>query len=394
MVAMPELSVVILAEDNEQRAVLQVLVDGTSVARAAFAAAQLPVAAADSTLRRVRAIAPDVILVDISSDEPFPALHAIEILHQELPDTPIFAFGPISQPQVIVSAMRAGAREFIERPTTTTELLEAFVRLTSAQRKSRGEARRGGKVFSVINAKGGSGATTTAVNVALALQTSLGSTALVDLAPLGHAALHLNAKPQFTVADALRNLHRLDSSLLESFMTQLDKGLHLLAGTTNPSADSTSNSELARLFDLLVGHYQYTMVDLSTRLDGTARLICNLSETVLVVAQTDVASLWSAARIVQYLSESGGRERIRLVLNRFRKVPGFEDRDTETAVGAKLIGKIPNNYFSVSAAIDRGNPPNRQGSSDVARAFSGLASALTEYDDISKRSAKSMFRSL
>ena len=394
MVAMPELSVVILAEDNEQRAVLQVLVDGTSVARAAFAAAQLPVAAADSTLRRVRAIAPDVILVDISSDEPFPALHAIEILHQELPDTPIFAFGPISQPQVIVSAMRAGAREFIERPTTTTELLEAFVRLTSAQRKSRGEARRGGKVFSVINAKGGSGATTTAVNVALALQTSLGSTALVDLAPLGHAALHLNAKPQFTVADALRNLHRLDSSLLESFMTQLDKGLHLLAGTTNPSADSTSNSELARLFDLLVGHYQYTIVDLSTRLDGTARLICNLSETVLVVAQTDVASLWSAARIVQYLSESGGRERIRLVLNRFRQVPGFEDRDTETAVGAKLIGKIPNNYFSVSAAIDRGNPPNRQGSSDVARAFSGLASALTEYDDISKRSAKSMFRSL
>ena len=391
---MPELSVVILAADNEQRAVLQVLVDGTSVARAALSVAQLPVASTDSTLRRVQAIAPDVILVDIATDEPFPALHAIEILHQEIPDTPIFAFGPISQPQLIVNAMRAGAREFIERPTTTTELLEAFVRLTSAQRKSRGESRRGGKVFSVINAKGGSGATTTAVNVALALQTSLGSTALIDLAPLGHAALHLNAKPQFTVADALRNLHRLDSSLLESFMTHQDKGLHLLAGTTNPSADSTSNSELARLFDLLVGHYQYTVVDLSTRLDGTARLICNLSETVLVIAQSDVASLWSAGKIVQYLSETGGRERIKLVLNRFRKVPGFEDRDTENAVGAKLIWKIPNNYFSISSAIDRGNPPNRQGSSDVARAFSGLATALTEHDDVSKRSSKSMFRSL
>jgi len=45
-----------------------------------------------------------------------------------MPDIPIFAFGPISQPQLIVSAMRSGAREFIERPTTTTELLEAFVR--------------------------------------------------------------------------------------------------------------------------------------------------------------------------------------------------------------------------------------------------------------------------
>jgi pilus assembly protein CpaE len=290
--------------------------------------------------------------------------------------------------------MRSGAREFIERPTTTTELLEAFVRLTSAQRKSRGETRRGGKVFSIINAKGGSGATTTAVNVALALQSSLGGTALVDLAPLGHAALHLNAKPQFTIADALRNLHRLDSSLLESFMTQQDKGLHLLAGTTNPSGEGTSTSELARLFDLLVGHYQYTIVDFSTRLDATARLICNLSETVLIIAQTDVASLWSAGRIVQFLSETGGRERIRLVLNRFRKVPGFEDRDTENAVGAKIMWKIPNNFFAISAAIDRGNPPNRQGSSEVARAFAGLASALTEFDDVSKRSAKSMFRSL
>jgi pilus assembly protein CpaE len=394
VVAMPEISVVILAADNEQRAVLQVLVDGTSVARTAFAGAHLPVSSTDSALRRVQGLTPDVILVDIASDEPFPALHAIELLHQEIPDTPVFAFGPISQPQLIVNAMRAGAREFIERPTTTTDLLEAFVRLTSAQRKSRGEARRGGKVFSVINAKGGSGATTTAVNVALALQISLGSTALVDLAPLGHAALHLNAKPQFTVADALRNLHRLDSSLLESFMTQQDKGLHLLAGTTNPGTEETSNSELARLFDLLVGHYQYTVVDFSTRFDATARLVCNLSETVLVVAQADVASLWSAARIVQYLSETGGRERIRLVLNRFRKVPGFEDHDTETAVGAKLIWKVPNNYFAISAAIDRGNPPMRHASSEVARAFSGLASALTEYDDVSKRSAKSMFRSI
>jgi len=47
------------------------------------------------------------------------------------------------------------------------------------------------------------------------------------------------------------------------------------------------------------------------------------------------------------------------VLNRFRKVPGFEDRDTENAVGAKLIWKIPNNFFAISSAIDRGNPPMR-----------------------------------
>ena len=40
------------------------------------------------------------------------------------------------------------------RPTTTTDLLEAFVRLTSAKRKVQREEVRG-KVFTVVNAKGG-----------------------------------------------------------------------------------------------------------------------------------------------------------------------------------------------------------------------------------------------
>ena len=103
--------------------------------------------------------------------------------------------------------MRAGVREYIERPTTTTDLLEAFVRLTATRRKPGRESSRG-KVFTIVNAKGGSGATTVAVNLALALQSIHHSTALVDLAPLGHCALHLNLKPTFTVSDAIANLHR------------------------------------------------------------------------------------------------------------------------------------------------------------------------------------------
>src|SRR6202048_2010033 len=212
---MPELSVVIVATDNEQRTVLQVLVDGTSVARTVHTCASLPVAPAAPIVRRVQAANPDVMLVDIAADNPAPAQRAIELLHQELPDSAVFAIGSLTHPQVIVNAMRAGAREFIERPTTTTDLLEAFVRLTAAQRRVRQEGPRG-KVYSVINAKGGSGGPTVGANLA---QAAHGQSALVDLAPLGHAALHLNVKALFTVADATRNLHRMDGALLESFMT-------------------------------------------------------------------------------------------------------------------------------------------------------------------------------
>jgi pilus assembly protein CpaE len=390
---MPELSVVIVATDNEQRAVLQVLVDGTSVARTVHTCANFPVAASDPVTRRVRAANPDVTLIDLPGDNPLPALRAIELLHQEMPEGAIFAIGSLNQPQLIVNAMRAGAREFIERPTTTNDLIEAFVRLNAAQRRGRQEGPRG-KVFSVINGKGGNGATTVAVNLALALQASHGQTALVDVAPLGHAALHMNIKPMFNVADAIRNLHRMDASLLESFMTRHSGGLQLLAGTNAPAAIDPSTAEFVKLFDMLVTHYRYVVVDASSRFDAASRLIANLSETVLLVACTDVASLWSAARVQQYLGETGSRERVRLVLNRFRKVPGFSESDAEAAVGAKLLWRVPNQYFAISTAIDRGTPVMDQRSSEIARCFAGLAQELTRNDMNAKREAWSLFKSV
>jgi pilus assembly protein CpaE len=267
------------------------------------------------------------------------------------------------------------------------------VRLAAAQRRGRQEGLRG-KVFSVINAKGGNGATTVAVNLALALQHAYGQTALVDLAPLGHAALHMNLKPVFNVSDATRNLHRMDSSLLESYMTRHNAGLQLLAGSNVPAAIDPSTADFVRLFDMLVTHYRYIVVDASSRFDPASRLIASLSETVLLVACSDVASLWSAARVNQYLAEGGGRERVRLVLNRFRKVPGFSEAEAEAAVGAKLLWRVPNQYFAISSAIDRGTPVMDQRNSEIARCFSGLAQELTRNDVEVKRAAWSLFKSV
>lgn len=390
---MQELSVVIVATDNEQRAVLQVLVEGTRVARTMLSCASFPVAASDPVMRKIRAAHPDVTLVDIPADNPSQALRTIELLQQEIPDASTFAIGNLSQPQTIVKAMRAGAREFIERPTTTTDLLEAFKRLTTAQQRGRQEGPRG-KVFSVINAKGGNGATTVAVNLALALHSSYGQTALVDMAPLGHTHLHMNLKPVFNVTDATRNINRMDESLLESFMTRHSGGLHLLAGANMPVPVDPSTAEFVSLFDMLVTHYRYVVVDASSRFDAASRLIATLSETVLLVACSDVASLWSAARVAQYLGETGARERIRLVLNRFRKVPGFSEEEAEAAVGAKLLWRVPNQYFAVSGAIDRGTPVVDQRSSEIARCFAGLAHELTRNEPDVKRAAWSLFKSV
>jgi len=65
---MPELSVVVIAQDSEQRAVLQVLVDGTSVARVVHTCTSYPAVVSDPVLRRVQSASPQVVVVDVPAD--------------------------------------------------------------------------------------------------------------------------------------------------------------------------------------------------------------------------------------------------------------------------------------------------------------------------------------
>ena len=135
---------------------------------------------------------------------------------------------------------------------------------------------------------------------------------------------------------------------------------------------------MARLFDLLVNHYRYVVVDASSRLDSTTRLLSDLSNAVLMVAQTDVVSLWSAGRIHAFLEEGTGRNRLRMVLNRYKKIPGFTDEDIERATHCKVLWKIPNAFHAVSPAIDHGTPVVLQEGQEVSRSFRALAAALAD----------------
>src|SRR5262249_35488101 len=113
-------------------------------------------------------------------------------------------------------------------------------------------------------------------------------------------------------------------------------------------------------------------------IDDTARMLCDLSNAVLLVAQADVVSLWSAGRLRTFLEEGTGRDRVRLVLNRHKKIPGFGDEDVETATNCKLLWKVPNNHQAIAPAIDKGSPIATQDSVDVGRSFRGLAALLAD----------------
>jgi pilus assembly protein CpaE len=371
------IAVALLTEDREQLAVLQNRLESTHVARIVFSNVGFPLSATDSVMRQMQSQRAEVVIVDVNSEDPQRAIHTIELIRASTSDVAIFAVGDMRNPMAIVGAMRAGAGEYIDRMAGAEGLADAFGRFTASRSKTRSGTGRA-RVFTVINAKGGSGATTLAVNTAVALQQHHGQTILVDFSPIGHAALHLNARPTFSVMDALQNLHRMDASLLEGLMTSTKDGLHLLAVPQQPYTTAPAAAELARLFDLLVSHYRYVVVDCSGRMDQTTRLLSDLSNVVLMVVQTDVVSLWSAGRIRSFLEESNGRKHLRLVMNRYKKIPGFSEEDVERATTCKILWKIPNNYQLIAPAIDKGTPVAAHDSQEVSRAFRSLADLLAQ----------------
>lgn len=367
--------VAILAEEREQSVILNTRTESTHLARVVLNHVGFPHGPSDSVIRQLEEQRAEIVLVDIDPRQQQKAIRAIELIHATLPDVTIFAVGEMSQPATIVGAMRAGAREFVDRAAGHEALIEAFTRFSSSLSRTQRSSSKA-RVLTFLNAKGGAGATTTAVNTAIALQETHGRVVLVDFAPIGHAALQLNLRPQFSIVDALQNLHRMDISLLDGLMSPYRDGLHLLAGSQQPHPLTPSPSELARLFDLLVSQYHFVVVDCSGRLDGTMQMVCDLSNAVLMVAQTDVVSLWSAGRMNGFLQEGAARDRLRLVLNRYKKIPGFTDEDVEKATNCKVLWKVPNNFQLVGPAIDKGSPIATHSNNEMSRSYQGLAAEL------------------
>jgi len=371
------IAVALLTEDREQLAALQIRLEATRLGRAVFSNVGFPVGPTDAILRQLQDSRAEVVVVHIPQHDAQRAIRAIELIRATTLQIAIFANGEMTHPASIVASMRAGAGEYVDNSAGSDALLEALTRFASSRTRAPGSAGKA-RVFTFLSAKGGAGCTTAAVNTAVALQAAHGDVVLVDFAPIGHAALHLNLRPQFGVADALQNLHRMDVSLLDGFMTPTPEGLHLLAGPQQPYPTEPTPGELARLFDLLVNHYRFVVVDASSRLDATTRMLSDLSNAVLLVAQTDVVSLWSAGRIHAFLEEGTGRDRLRVVLNRYKKIPGFTDEDVKQVTNCKVLWKIPNAFHTVSPAIDHGKPIVLQEGPEISRSFRGLAAALAE----------------
>ena len=171
--------------------------------------------------------APDVAIVDIDSDEN-EALETVKAVAKALPKCGIIVISSQADGQLILKAMRAGAKEFLNSPLKLEELIAAIERVDAA---AGGEKRtKGGEIITVAGASGGVGSTSVAVNVAVAMAQHPGNTvALVDLdIALGDADVFLDMIPEYTLLDVTQNVARLDLALLRKSLTKHESGVYLL----------------------------------------------------------------------------------------------------------------------------------------------------------------------
>src|SRR5258707_5954012 len=153
---MNSIAVGILSESPERLAVLQQRIESSQLGRVVFTHSNFPTSVADPAIRRMQDLRPEIVLVDISFHETGRAIQAIELIHANVANSSVFAAGSMSDPSVIVAAMRAGAREYLERDAASDSFSEALKRFATTSSRARATSRRA-RILAVTNAKSGAG---------------------------------------------------------------------------------------------------------------------------------------------------------------------------------------------------------------------------------------------
>src|SRR5580692_11628274 len=129
--AMHGIAVALLSEDRERLSELQRRLEATRLAQVVFSSVGFPTGPTDSILRQIQDVRAEVVVVDISADNPYPAIKVIELLQANTLQLALFANGTMQQPTTIVASMRAGAGEYLDDSAGAEALLEALTRFSS-----------------------------------------------------------------------------------------------------------------------------------------------------------------------------------------------------------------------------------------------------------------------
>jgi pilus assembly protein CpaE len=310
-------------------------------------------------------IRPSVILLALE-DPPVRGIATLEALQQQMPDTPVIAYSTTLDPGLMRHAMRAGARDLLQKPLRENELRDAIHTVLSQEEQrqlarwsEQSAANARGTVFTIAGAKGGIGKTALSTNLAIAIRRVTGQeVALVDGdAQFGDVAVMMDMDVERSLADLARDEPEIDREVMRRYLRRHESGVNVLMAASEPDDWRAVQPEhISAMARVLSETHEYVIIDTPGAMNEAVAASLNEAAIVFLMTSLDVSSVKdtkTALRILQ--SWAMPQHRVRLIVNDNTRAAAVSVPDVERACDIKASLTI--RYDSkVGISVQTGSP--------------------------------------
>ena len=215
------------------------------------------------------------------------------------------------------------------------------------------------KIITVYSNKGGIGKTTIAINLAAELaKVTKDKVALVDLnLQLGDISTFLNLNPPFDVNYVIQRLiDKEEQIFIKGFEKYKDTSLYILSDPSYiEQSGSITAQQISALFAMLKKVFSYIIIDMSSAIDPISLKILDDSDWILFTTIVNIPAIRNAQRCLNlFRSRKYPPQKIKIIVNRYMENDEIKIEDIENTLGENVYWKIPNNYFTIMEAINKG----------------------------------------
>lgn len=336
-----------------------------------------------------------LLIVDLSTNKQ-PKLDLILKISQECKNCKVLALSDNPSVDLIIEIMRSGAKDFVPIPIIKNEFCTVLNKIFSENNEVKSKNKC--KIISIFSNKGGIGKTSLASNLALELaKITKENVALIDLNfQIGDITTFLDLKPSFNISYMLENIDKINETFLLSTLERYKRtSLYALADPPYfKQADNIQPKQITKLFSILRETFSYIIVDAEPSFDGKNIAALDCSDLILLVTVANLPALRNTQRCLELFGKLGyDKEKTKIIVNRYMENDEIKEDDIEKVLSKEVYWKIPNNYFAVMSAINKGIPVSDiNDTTNVAQSYKGLAQHIS--DNLYKQNLTERFENI